>query len=178
MPFAAIWMHFRRKGMPVAVCAGLLFAAVEAKASDRQLQLGWSELAGQVVGRKISMTLTDGVTLEGKGVSVKAASLVMDVNKTSAPARFSGTADVPRELVSTVRVSRPGWKWRVIGPLVGFVGLSIVGGAIGNRINPDGFIISDGAAQGVTVGAIAGVGLGYLVGHFADRHHTTIQVLP
>ena len=87
---------------------GLLSVGVNARATDRQIQVGWSALADQVVGRNISTMLTDGVQLQGKGIAIKSGALVMDVKKTSAPAKYSGQAEVPRELVTVIRVSRPG----------------------------------------------------------------------
>jgi hypothetical protein len=159
-------------GLLIILCLG-----AEARAADRQLRVNWTELAPNVTGRRILTVLTDGVMLEGKVAALKPEALVLEVKKTSDPIRFRGTADVPRELVSTLRVSRPGWKWRVIGPLTGFIGGGLAGGAIGGRVNPGGgFIISDGAATGITYGALGGAGLGYFAGHFADRHTTIIQI--
>ena len=105
-----------------------------AQAADREIRANWTQLGAQVVGRKVSMVLTDSTLVEGNVVSVESGALVVKVSKTSAPARFAKTASVPRALVSTLRVSRPGWKWRVIGPVAGFVGLGIAGGVIGNGL--------------------------------------------
>lgn len=148
-----------------------------AQGADRTIRANWAQLGAQVIGRKISTVLTDSTLVEGKVVSVEPGALVMTVSKTSAPARFAKTASVPRALVSTLRVSRPGWKWRVIGPVAGFLSGAVAGGLIGDKINPEGFIISDGAATGATVGGIVGAVAGYIIGHFADRHTTVIFVV-
>ena len=57
--------------------------------------------------RNISTVLTDGVMLEGKVVAVRPEVLVVEVKKPSAPARFRGTADIPRELVSIGHDQKP-----------------------------------------------------------------------
>ncbi|MEO8096136.1 MAG: hypothetical protein ABI811_00430 [Acidobacteriota bacterium] len=146
-----------------------LFAGSAAQAADRQLQLKWSQLAQEITGRKISAMPATGALIEGRVVSVGADALIVNGPK--------GNISVPRNQVTSVRVSRPGWKWRVIGPIVGLVSFGIAGAFIGDKINPDGFIVSDGAAHGATVGVIAGAGAGYIAGHFADRHHTVIQII-
>jgi len=155
----------------MVICLG-----AEARAAERQFRVKWTELAPHVVGRRISTVLTDGVRLEGKVISTKPEALVVEVKKTSEPTRFRGTADIPRELISTLQVSRPGWKWRVIGPVTGFLTLGLVGGVIGGRIDPHGFFIPDGAAKGIAVGALTGAVGGYVAGHYADRHTTVIQI--
>jgi hypothetical protein len=167
----AVFLRSIFTGVLVVVCLG-----ADARAAEKQLRLKWTELAPYVVGRRISTVLTDGVRLEGKVISTKPEALVVDVKKTSEPSRFRGTADVPRELVSMLQVSRPGWKWRVIGPVTGFLTLGLVGGVIGGRIDPHGFFIPDGAAKGITVGALTGAVGGYVAGYYADRHTTVIQI--
>ena len=163
------------RGFPRKLAAGLFILVcyqVEATASDRQSQVAWSQLANEVVGRKISTVRTDGVKIEGKVTAVKPDALVVEVNK--------GVASVPRSQITSLRVSRPGWKWRVIGPLVGALTFGIAGGAISGRIDPTGgfgVIPSDGTAKGATVGVITGLGAGYIVGHFADRHTRVIQIM-
>ena len=164
------------------IAACLLMALcwrTEARAAERQLQLRWTDLAQEVVGRKISTQLTGGVKVEGKVTSVTSDGLVLEVAKTSDRVRYAGNASLPRSLVTSLRVSRRGWKWRVIGPVVGALTLGLAGAAIGGRVNPEGgfgFIPSQGAAKGATVGTLSGLGAGYIVGHFADRHTVFIEI--
>jgi len=153
------------------------FLGVEAQAADRQMALNWADLAPVIMSRTISTTLNDGATLKGRVMSVRPEGLLVEVQKTSDPTRFTGTATIPRNFLSTVRVSRPGWKWRVIGPIAGLLGGAALGGALGNKVDSAGFIISDGAAEGIVIGGIGGAGLGYLAGHFADRHTVVIQIV-
>jgi hypothetical protein len=152
------------------------FAGVEAQAADRQRALNWADLAPVIMSRTISTTLNDGATLKGRVMSVRPEGLLVEVQKTSDPTRFTGTATIPRNLLSTVRVSQSGWKWRVIGSVTGLLGGAALGGALGNKADSAGFIISDGAAKGIAIGGIGGAGLGYLVGHFADRRTVLIQI--
>ena len=86
-----------------------------------------------------------------------------------------------RKLPSTVislllEVRKSGWKWKVIAPVLGVFGFGAAGTVIGNQINPQGFIISDGAATGGVVGASTGLGAGLVVGWLADRHYVKIDI--
>lgn len=63
-------------------------------------------------------------------------------------------------------------------PILGLVTFGIAGGEIGNQIDPNGFIISDGAANGAAVGMAAGIGAGLVVGWLADRHYVKIEIVP
>jgi hypothetical protein len=62
--------------------------------------------------------------------------------------------------------------------VAGLFGIGLAGAAIGNRIDPHGFIISDGAVAGGVVGALAGLGAGLAVGWAADRHYVKIEIAP
>ncbi len=46
-------------------------------------------------------------------------------------------------------------------------------------IDPAGpdIIFSGGMLNGAAVGALSGVGVGYVIGHFADRHTTVIHIV-
>ena len=92
-------------------------------------------------------------------ISVGPGALTMQIRKTSAEARFRGTAEVQRTLLSSLQVSKPGWKWRVILPVIGSLGGAVAGLAIGGRVDTTGWIISEGAADGFLIGAVGGGGL-------------------
>jgi hypothetical protein len=165
---------------PVRVAAALsiAFGLVPAlRAGERNVRLPWAELGPAVSGRKISTILSDGTSLSGKVIAIKPEAMVVHMGKTSDPGRFHGDAEVPRALVSALRVSKPGWKWRVILPLTCAVGFAAAGGAIGGRVDPGGFIISDGAANGIAVGLVTGAATGYVAGHFADKHTLIVEVV-
>jgi hypothetical protein len=170
------WTVFFLRGA-IAAFSVMPFLHPEAAAADRQLEVNWTGLGPHVTSRRVTAVLSDGVTVQGKVISVKPTALGMRVEKTSSLAQYHGTVDVPRSLFTNLQVSRRGWKWRVIGTIAGFAGGGALGGAIGGRVDPHGFIISDGAAIGIVVGATGGAGVGYLAGHFADRHTTVIRIV-
>src|SRR5689334_14601126 len=124
-----------RKHMLRVLAATLLWlcSSGPAAARDNPMVVRWSDLAPHVNGMKISTVLTDGSRIEGRAVSVESEALVVTVTKTSNRAAYApGRALLPRTSLSTIRVGHTGWKWKVIGPIVGFVGMGAVGAAIGN----------------------------------------------
>jgi len=155
----------------------LLTMNVEVRADDGLVRVDWMQLGPHVTGRKVATVLADGTTVKGRVMAVKPDALAIRIGQTSAPTKFRDTAEVPRTQLTSFRVSRPGWKWRVIIPIAGFAAGALMGGLIGDRVDPHGFLISDGAATGVAFGAIGGGALGYVVGHFADRHTTVVEIV-
>ena len=162
---------------PLTIAISLL-AATLAHAADHRIQSAWPELASHVQGRKISTVLTDGTEVKGRVVSVTPEALLIAVSKTSQPARYRGTSPVPRPLLSSLRVSKQGWKWHAILPVAGAIAIGFAGAVIGGRIDPHGFIFSDGAANGVLVGGIVGATGGYLAARHADRHTLLVDIVP
>jgi len=157
---------------PRILSAGLiLLLGSLAYAADRQTQATWEQLPALVLDKKISTVLTDSTLVEGRVVAVMPDTLVVKVGKTTEPARFTGTANIPRELVSSLGVARPGWKWQVIGPIGGFVVGAGAGGAIGASTNDLG-----PAFTGSVIGAIGGIVAGWALGHHFDRHTTVISI--
>jgi hypothetical protein len=164
------------KAAPVAVLT-LLLSSAPSPAADNIVRVRWGELSAHVVGRKISTVLTDGASVEGRVTAVQPEALALRVTKTSDPRRFSKDAQLPRSSLTVVQVRRDGWKWKVIAPIVGVIGLAVAGGAIGGHIDSDGFIISNGAAIGVVVGAAVGATAGYFIGRAADHHTRTVEII-
>jgi hypothetical protein len=162
------------------VTALVLFALavpIGAEAGQEVLSLKWSELATCITGKNVRVVLTGGVHLEGRATSVGAESLTIEVNKSSDPDRFRNTASVGRPELARLEVRKSGWMWKVVAPILGCVGFGIGGTAIGKRIDPYGFIISDGAIKGGLVGGAAGIGTGLVVGWLADRHYVRIDIV-
>jgi hypothetical protein len=126
---------------------------------------------------KISTVLEDGSRVEGRAVSVEPEALVVMVTKSSNRAYVQGRTSLPRTALSVIRVGHTGWKWKVIGPMVGFFGVGGLGALVGNSIDPGGFIVSDGAAVGALVGMATGIASGALIGRWADHHYTTINIV-
>ena len=73
---------------------------------------------------------------------------------------------------------KSGWVWKVVAPILGSVSFGIAGAAIGDKIDPYGFIISNGAVNGAVAGMATGIGAGLVVGWLADRHYVRIEILP
>jgi len=141
-------------------------------AADRQIQATWEELPSQVLGRKISTVLTDSTLVEGRVVAVMPDTLVVKVSKTTAPTRFTGTANLPRELVSIVRVARLGWMGQAAGLLAGGASGAAVGAAIGGAKQN-----LDVAHDGAVIGSVVGVVAGWAIGYYTDRHTTVITII-
>ena len=156
----------------------VLLAPAGIEAGQKTMALGWSELPAHVAGKQIRVVLTDGVRLEGRAISVGADSMVIDVKKSSEPARLHNAASVRRSELAILEVRKSGWIWKVVAPVLGLFSFGLAGAAIGNQIDPYGFIISDGAATGFAVGALTGVGTGLVVGWLADRHYVKIEIAP
>jgi hypothetical protein len=162
----------------IALVVLALAAPVGAEAGQKVLSLQWSELPGQIGGKNVRAALTDGSRLEGRATSVGAESLVIDVKKSSDPARLNNAASVRRAELAVLEVRKSGWVWKVAAPILGFVSFGFAGAAIGNQIDPQGFIISDGAVNGAVAGIVTGIGAGLVVGWLADRHYVRIMVVP
>ncbi len=156
----------------------MLVAASGMEAGQKTLALRWSELPTQIAGKQIRVILADGVRLEGRAISVGSDSLSIDLKKSSDEARFHDTASLRRQEIAILQVRKSGWKWKVIAPVVGLFSFGLAGAAIGDQMDPQGFIISDGAITGATVGALTGVGAGLVVGWLADRHYVKIDIAP
>ena len=156
----------------------LLCAGVRLEARDHSLLVRWPDLAPQVNGMKISTVLQDGSRVEGRAISVEPEALIVMVARSSSQAYGKGKSTLPRTSVSSIRVSHTGWKWKVIGPIAGFVGMGALGGAVGNRVDRGGFIFSDGAAVGALAGMVTGIVAGALIGRWADHHYVTITIAP
>ena len=148
------------------------------EARDNNLAVRWADLPEHINGLKISTLLEDGSRIDARAISVEPEALLVTVSRSSNPIYGKGTARLPRTSLSTLRVQHTGWKWKVICPIVGFVGLGALGVVAGGHFDRGGFIVSNGEAVGALVGMAAGVTGGVLIGRWADRHYVTIQIIP
>lgn len=155
----------------------LLSAGVPAFAGDPVVRVPWGELAPRVNGMQFSTVLGNSARIEGRAISVEPEALLAIVKKSSDRARYQGQCSLPRAEISSVRVRHTGWKWKVISPIVGFVALGALGGFVGRSVDRPSWIISNGAAYGILAGMATGVTSGVLIGRWADRHYTTIQIV-
>ena len=158
------------------VAATLLFH-IGAMAAIKQVDVRWEQLGGLISGKKISLTLPDGASVEGNVASVQADSLILTTLKSSdARAYPKRETSIPRASVSAVRLLEMRIVGRVAGTVTGAViGVgTVVAIAVGNGIlnKPSG---GENAAA-----AIALVGLpvaGYFIGRSLDRKVTLIKVI-
>lgn len=147
---------------PICIVLALFAAsaaplAAEQPAAANSFSLRWEELAPLVVGNRIDTVLTDGRHVKGKVLAVREDALALD-----------NRPEVPRALVSVLRITKTTGTWRVVGTSVG-VGFGLAVGI------PVGAITGD-VGKGVAIVA-TGAGLGYLGGHPADHQVRTIKVI-
>ena len=164
------------RALAILVSGLLLTNAVSAVAKDRQLNLKWSELEQVVVGRKVTMVLPDGETIEGKVQSIGPDDLIIDTKKTSNKMKYAkGKCAIPRTSISVLRLGEVRGKWRVIGTVIGGGTGAIVGAGFytyaNNEANPN---LGAGVAAGLIGG---GAALGYLAGRGIDHHALIINVV-
>ena len=171
----------------VVVVAAFLFSLtpnIVLAAPASQLALRWSELPPVLMGRQISVQLTDGATVEGRYSSLQAGALSMEVSKTSDPAKHpEGAASLARPELTQITVKRHrGSKGRTIGLIAAAaisVAVAVVLGAASN--NEVGGFSSTAAGVAAAVAGCA-FGIGYLVGWLADyagsRPELVVQIIP
>ncbi len=155
----------------VPVCVGLFPACAVKRPSD----IEWGALPRAIAGRHVWIPLTGAGSVEGKALTVRRESLLLDVTKTSDPARYpKGETWVPRAVVTEIRVTRHG----AIGPVAG----SAVGAAAG-LVAAAGIAIGTKRTQSppaaLFVGWMGGSGAaGFLGGRALDRHTTILSIIP
>jgi hypothetical protein len=158
------------------IVAALVFH-IGAMAAIKQVDVRWEELGGLISGKKISLTLPEGASIEANVVSVQADSLTLMIAKSSNAQSYpKRETSIPRASVSTVRLLEMRIIGRVAGTLIGAViGVgAVVAIAVGNGIlnKPSG---GENAAA-----AVALVGLpvaGFFIGRSLDRKVTLIKVI-
>jgi hypothetical protein len=171
----------------VVVVAAFLFSLnpnIVLAAPASQLALRWNELQPVLMGRQISVQLTDGATVEGRYSSLQADALSMEVSKTSDPAKHpKGAASLARPEVAQIAVMRHrGWKGRTIGLIAGGAIAATVVGVLNAIVNNESGAWSSTGA-GIAAAVIGGViGIGYLIGWLADnagsRPELVVRIIP
>jgi hypothetical protein len=144
----------------------LMALLASAPAWADSMTLRWSELSPVIVNRTVSLKLADGTQIRGKAIEVEPQQLVLKVRKI-------GRQSIPRSQITTLDVSRPTVRWRIVGTLAGAaagVPLGVVA-----AIEKDGIFSKSngGTAIGFVVIAAVTAG-GFLLGWAADRRTTTI----
>ncbi|HEY0730682.1 MAG TPA: hypothetical protein VGD38_21530 [Pyrinomonadaceae bacterium] len=142
-----------------AVVASLLLSAVSVAAQGQTND--WSKVAALSSGSNLSVKLKSGKTVNGTLSSVTDSTISLTAK--NAP------VDIKRDDVRSVHEvvkKSSATKAALIGTGVG-AGAGAAAGAIGDSNNDDGFEKLDSAATAVM--AVAGAGVGALVGYFIGR---------
>jgi len=137
------------------------------------LRVPWEGL-NVVIGHTVSITMPGGAVVTGKAAGVESDALVLSVAKTTDRKAYpKGPLRVPRATLHRLEMLRKGWTYRaVLTPLGAIVGLVCgVGATFGSK--------GSGKSAAVFAGlSAAGIAGGYLLGNSADRHWTSVEILP
>ena len=127
--------------------------------------------------------MPDGALLEGVASRVEPEGLILDVRKTKgSPVPSTGMQTLPRTALKQLQVENYHVRWRVTGTAVGLA-FSLGAAAAGMYAASDQGLYSRKerrVAVGLGLFALAAalpVG-GYFLGKKADRHWTTVTILP
>ena len=165
--------HFA--GLPVAA-ALLSLVALPAAAASAPIEVQWNELAPMILGQTVSVALSGGAVVQGEAVSVRDASLALNIRKTSDSRAYPrGEASLPRTAIVELRlVETRGVGGRVLGTVVGAI-VGMVGGAelAVHSTNTEGPAVA--AFTSVAVSSAVG---GYYTGRMVDRHIRVIRIAP
>lgn len=169
-------MKTKSQRFTMALIAAILAATILSPnaSAQEQVKVPWAELPYVLEGRVVSTVLVDGTTLRGRVRDVSSTELRFDVKKTSNRDLYpKGESHVPREQLRVFSYTEKKGNWRAIGAAIGAAG-GVAAGTIPVQIayNEHG---SARAAGYAFFGAL-GAGLGYLGGHIADTHTTTVVV--
>ena len=167
-----------RQTLAVAVAFGLLlqnaaFAQQAPTLNSKQVEIGWEELSGLVIDKRISTTLPDGTRLEGTALAVRQEALVLDVQKTSnRKLHPKGQTEVPRQDVGEIRVIRVGGPFmRIFLGILGGFGGALATSALGFVVDSVAVLVPT-MLIGIPLAAVAG----YYAGKFLDTHTTRLLI--
>jgi hypothetical protein len=137
------------------------------------LRLPWEGLYA-IVGQTVSIAMPGGALVTGVTTAVESDALVMTVTKTTDPDAYpKGPLRAPRATLHRFDMLKKGCAYRTVLTPVGFFAGLIVGIGVGYNVK------GDKAQAAAFLGAwTAGIAGGYLLGNAADRHWTTVEVLP
>ena len=157
----------------------LLQDGVIAATGDASIR--WNEVPSAVAGGTVRMVLPSGARIEGKVVAVAPDALRIHIGKTSdKKIQPKGAVSIPRNAVSTLQVVRYGKKWRVMGTATSIAIVAIAGAGAGYAAASSG-TSTDNVQVLATAASAAAAGIcvgGYYLGKRADRHITTIRIVP
>jgi uncharacterized protein YcfJ len=132
------------------------------------MSLKWNELSGEILNKNVVVDLKDGSSVKAVVVSVQPTGLAVNVSSNSHATYKKGEGAIPREQISSLRITKQRKRGRIIGTTTGVVLGLLVGSMVG--------IAGSGAgAVGVMVSAPFA---GYFIGRSTDRQESVITILP
>ena len=146
----------------VTFLAGMLNAA------PAPMSLQWNELSGEILNKNVVVDLKDGSSVKVVVVSVQPTGLAVTVSSSSHSTYKKGKGLIPREQISSLRVTKQRKRGRIIGTTTGVVLGLLVGSMVG---------IAGSGTGAVGVMASAPVA-GYFIGRSTDRQESVITILP
>ncbi len=157
-----------------------LFA--HASAAEKQLEIRWRALElflieNDLIGRgRVMLVLPDSAIVEGRIVGVGKEDLVVTISKTSdSAAHAKGRVSIPRNSVTTIRLTRKQGPWRGVG---------LLGGIVGGLTAATGYALAhdegaSGTERAAFLAMLVGPGVGvYFAGRHFDRKTFVLRVLP
>ncbi|MBK5292299.1 MAG: hypothetical protein JJE04_11550 [Acidobacteriia bacterium] len=162
------------KWRALSLFAACLLAPANTWGAEKPLELKWGELAAIVSGHMVEVTVNEG-KVKGEAIAIRDDTLVVNVSKTSAPGYSKGSAVIPKNAITLIKVQRERSTWgRTLGTVVGVVAGLGVGGYTAAHVDSGG-----GGVVAVLVAVTSGIAvLGYYAGKQLDRRQTTIRILP
>lgn len=143
-------------------------------AESKPLEMHWNELAPLIGGQRVTLLLSDGVTVKGEVVAIRQDAILLDVSSAT-KGYTKGSGSVPRTSLTQINLERRRGAWgRTIGTVLGVLtGLTVGGYVAGTHANSagTGIPLFLGVAGAISVG-------GYYAGKALDRRVTHIRVVP
>jgi hypothetical protein len=145
-------------------------------AQTKPLEMKWNELSPLLSGHRVTLTLTDGSSVQGEAVAIRDDGILMDVS-TAVQGYAKGSGSVPRASIVLIDLQRTKGSWgRVLGTVIGVLG----GIALGVYVDARNLWSSSAGQETVTFVGIAAAGAltGYFGGKAIDRRVTHIRIVP
>lgn len=149
-------------------------------AANSPRQVKWEDL-GIVTGKTVAIVMPGGVVVTGQATAVEPDALLLRVRNTSDSKAYpKGPLRIPRAGLHTLELKTKGYKFRVIGTVLG--GIAGFAGGAAAAYGLEGGLFHDNHPTGSVAAFVgitaAGVTAGYFAGNAGDRHSVMIEILP
>lgn len=138
------------------------------------VELRWAELASVIVGRRVTVVLSDGGRLTGDAVVVRDDALVVDVKRSTGTRAYpGGNAPIARTSIAFLEMEKSGGAGRPLGTVLGVLAGVVIGGWIAGEV-------ADSAGVGIPtfLGVASGFTLaGFYAGKQVSREVTVIRIV-